>query len=100
MLRDPKVRLSIKIEGNNLLFEICNNKPAENHAKGKGGIGLKNVKKRLALLYPGKNLLKLESTETTFSVKMNVTLEEKKYDKHLTTLPKLSDHQIISYANV
>ena len=80
LLRDPKVKLSIRVEDDTLFFELMNNKPLDTEQSskpnGKGGIGLKNVRKRLELLYPGQHQLKIESTESTFSVRMKITIVE------------------------
>ncbi len=80
LLKDPKVRLSIRIENDNLFFELINNKPVDIdqsiRTNGKGGIGLMNAKKRLQLLYPGAHQLKVESTESAFSVMMTITILE------------------------
>jgi sensor histidine kinase YesM len=42
-----------------------------------GGIGLKNLKQRLELLYPGKYLLVIAATETEYNVELKVPLDEK-----------------------
>ena len=39
------------------------------------GIGLKNVKRRLELLYPDKHTLLIEEDEVNFSVELNLTLK-------------------------
>ena len=81
MLTHPKVELSIIIEGAQLIFILRNNKPnshTQECQSNKGGIGLKNTAKRLQLLYPDKHNLKIESTDTSFSVYMNITLKEMK----------------------
>ena len=38
------------------------------------GIGLKNVKRRLSLLYPEKHDLKIEADEKTFLVSLRIQL--------------------------
>ena len=42
-----------------------------------GGIGLKNLKQRLELLYPGKYALEIIETETEYKVELKVPLDEK-----------------------
>jgi len=42
-----------------------------------GGIGLKNVKRRLDLLYPGRHHLKITRNENTFQVELRVELNER-----------------------
>jgi LytS/YehU family sensor histidine kinase len=53
---------------------LTNSKPAEEMPKGKRGIGLINVKKRLELLYPAEHLLVIESTTNTFTVNMQIPI--------------------------
>jgi len=77
MLEDPWVRLHIGAGTNQLDFRLSNSRPAtETGANGKSGIGLKNIKQRLELLYHGQYTLDIQSTADTFSVHMLVPLEE------------------------
>ena len=80
MLTHPNVELSIIIDGPQLIFMLRNNKPNStaqvSQSNTKGGIGLKNVAKRLQLLYPDKHNLKIESTDTSFYVYMHIMLKE------------------------
>jgi hypothetical protein len=79
ILKDPKVKLSIAIENDTLYFVLCNNKPVAvlPNGNGKNGIGLKNVQKRLQLLYPNKHQLKIESKDYIFSVTLMIILQDK-----------------------
>lgn len=77
MLRHPWMKLHILVQENTLSFELSNSKPLEaSMANGKNGIGLKNVQKRLALLYPSKHELTISSTEDEYAVKMSIPLTE------------------------
>ncbi len=77
MLRHPWIKLQIIVEENTLLFELSNSKPLEaNHYYGKNGIGLKNVQKRLAILYPAKHELTISSTADMYTVKMSIPLTQ------------------------
>ncbi|HEX5150941.1 MAG TPA: histidine kinase [Parafilimonas sp.] len=76
MLRNPWIKLFIQADENVLHFTLINSKPAGEIKNGKGGIGLRNVKKRLELLYPQNHLLLIESTENTCTVNMQVPLEK------------------------
>jgi LytS/YehU family sensor histidine kinase len=72
------IAIKIKIVETNLFFKIENSKnPAiQKDGSHSNGVGLKNVRKRLDLIYPGKNMLKIDETEETFSVNLTLQLEE------------------------
>lgn len=76
MLNGPWIKLNIYIEGYFLYFGLCNNKPAVNSHDELHGIGLRNVQKRLQILYPASHLLKIERGLESFSVFMKVPLED------------------------
>ena len=79
MISQPWVRLTIKIENNRLCFIIKNSKPPANVTlTGKGNIGLKNVKKRLELLYPGTHELSVISEEGSYAVRLDLQLHDTK----------------------
>jgi sensor histidine kinase YesM len=62
-------------------LHFCTNNPValrENPVKnGQGGIGIKNVEKRLNLLYPNKHLLTFTEEEDRFKVDMRIDLDGK-----------------------
>lgn len=77
VLEKPWVRLQVDARANHLDFRISNNKPpAESPVSGKSGIGLKNIRQRLELLYHGQYQLEMDCTADTFTVHMVVPLEE------------------------
>ena len=63
-INDVNINLSVK---NNKV----NNKPGTHE---KSGLGIKNTKKRLQLLYPGKHYLTLEDNEANFHVSLSIKL--------------------------
>lgn len=65
-------RLEIKaiLKGNEIVFEVENDIPPA--IDKTGGIGLENLQRRLALLYPGKHKLAIEKTETIFKVRLEL----------------------------
>ncbi|MCF6332709.1 MAG: histidine kinase [Draconibacterium sp.] len=72
------VKIKLALTGKNLVFSIENTKNPEagkneNYTKG---IGLKNVKKRLDIVYPEKYILKIDAADKTFSVHLTLELED------------------------
>lgn len=72
-LQNGYIHLSLNTWGNGLVFNINNSKSQKEYNKDKvGGIGLNNIRQRLALLYPEKHNLSIEETETTFKVHLEL----------------------------
>lgn len=69
---DLKVRVEIQEGG--LTFSVQNPiaKKSATSLKEPGGIGLPNVRKRLALLYPGQHTLTIENTDETFAALLTI----------------------------
>lgn len=71
------VSISFKVRGNELAFQCVNSKPKqqteENNAKV-GGLGLKNIQRRLELLYPGKHTLEVKENDKSYKVSLHLTL--------------------------
>jgi two-component system LytT family sensor kinase len=103
MLTHPRVELSILIEGDQLMFTLSNNKPGtdtlERLPNCKSGIGLKNTAKRLQLLYPDKHHLKIEATDTSFCVELNITLKKVIEPTSETLLSHPSTQPFLDYVN-
>jgi len=79
MLTNPWVKLRISVENNMLHFLIMNSRPKDEEPQlTKGNIGLKNVKKRLQLLYPGAHELNIVSELESFAVYLKIRLESTK----------------------
>jgi hypothetical protein len=78
MLQHPWIKLEITTMKDQLFFKLSNSKPSLFNPKEQDkGIGLVNVRKRLQLLYPRKYQLEITETEDTFTVSMQILLEEK-----------------------
>jgi LytS/YehU family sensor histidine kinase len=76
MLESSWIKMKIDIRDAELRFTLTNSKPpVANAGPGKSGIGLRNVRKRLELIYPGQHELKIVSGDTEFSVFMCVPLQ-------------------------
>jgi LytS/YehU family sensor histidine kinase len=79
MIDRPFIKLRMEIEGAWLNFSVINSRPEIYPSLPvKGNIGLKNVKKRLELLYPGEHELKIISDRETFAVDLRLKLYDKK----------------------
>jgi LytS/YehU family sensor histidine kinase len=52
-------------------FTISNNKPIQKE-KSMEGIGLKNLRERLSLIYPGHHEFTISETDTTFTITMQI----------------------------
>ncbi|MGI8581130.1 MAG: sensor histidine kinase [Chitinophagaceae bacterium] len=88
------MQLSIHVNNYVLYFNLTNRKPLQPvNTKSKNGIGLLNVKKRLALLYPDKHQLIINPSDGVYNVQLQIELqmqmatEEK---RRLTTSPILT----------
>lgn len=75
-LKNPNAPLRIytQKEGTALTFTVSNEKKVQEKDEV-GGIGIQNVRKRLALLYGDKSNLQLTETEDTFTVQLKIALE-------------------------
>jgi hypothetical protein len=77
MITQPWVKLNIYIENNRLHFMIINSKPPTSEpAISKGNIGLKNVTKRLELLYPGTHELNIVAEQDSYAVYLILQLQD------------------------
>lgn len=73
-LSPGELKVRVKITEDTLIFSVQNpvgNNPA-NSLDDQGGIGLPNVKKRLALLYPGQHILEIDHQGETFAVVLKI----------------------------
>lgn len=61
--------------GNKNIYFHCVNKKGHGLKDAVGGIGLQNVQRRLALLYPDKHVLKITTTNTHFTINLELTNE-------------------------
>jgi len=77
MLAHPYVKLSMTIDNDWLYFFISNSRPTiQDPGKSKGNIGLRNVKKRLELLYPSIHEMNILSESESFTVYLKIRLTE------------------------
>ena len=73
-----RVMIHLEVSGPDLLFEVANSKPMLVEKDETGyteGIGLKNVKRRLDLIYPGNFRLNLIEKDQEFRIILNLKLD-------------------------
>ena len=76
MVEDPHIEIELNVANNHLRFTVKNKYKESKVGKDKtSGIGLTNVKRRLALLYPGSHILKIDQDNNWFSVHLQLTLK-------------------------
>lgn len=80
-LEKPWLSVDISVQQDNLKCKIANSKNA-NVNFNKHGIGIENVKKRLAFLYPEKHELKLSDAEDFFVVSLSLLLKVTKTTRY------------------
>jgi two-component system LytT family sensor kinase len=74
------VRINLFIIDHMLSLEITNSKPEalasgeDLSVKHSGGIGIKNVRRRLDILYPNRHKLRISQSKKEFSVYLNINL--------------------------
>ncbi len=69
------VKAALIVAGNTCIYTVENSHvPATNDNTEKSGIGLQNVKRRLALSYPDKYELLIEDSESKYFVELKLTL--------------------------
>lgn len=68
------IRISATVENGELLFSVTNTKSGNRGENRTSGIGLKNVRQRLGLLYRNKHTLNVHEQEDTFSIKLSIRL--------------------------
>lgn len=73
---DFTIDIRIGISGNNIQFEVINSLSESNEIEPRKekGIGIENLKRRLALLYPNKHRLVTETRESQFYAGLTIEL--------------------------
>ncbi len=72
----PKNFINIEMNhtADEFFFEAINSKEPMQSDNNHKGIGLENVQRRLALLYPGKHHLQVNDSDTTFKIHLSIKL--------------------------
>lgn len=70
---NPEIGIALISDDKMLYFRVSNKfNPAEIHKDDSHGIGLNNVKRRLALLYPGMHQLSIRQDENYYTVNLQI----------------------------
>jgi len=72
------INIQLQVADNQLYVDIANSKSAERNTDvvTYGGIGLKNVQRRLDLVYPGQYELDIKNNPDSFVIKCRLQLSE------------------------
>jgi hypothetical protein len=76
-VEDPAIEVVVDIDNglNSIKLKVMNNASRDKKKAGPGsGIGLANVRRRLALLYPGRHSVSIEETEDLYVVHLEINL--------------------------
>ncbi|HTG57744.1 MAG TPA: histidine kinase, partial [Niabella sp.] len=94
MLDQPWINMKVTINGNRMHMKLVNGKTGVSQPAKSSGIGIRNVKTRLALLYPGRHEFTITNEEEVFILNMKVELERKsKITVVKTVLPEVENIQ-------
>ena len=88
------ISMNLHIDQKELCFEISNSISAQFNSSNEPmqykGIGLKNVQRRLELLYPQQHLLMIQKTDAAFKVTLSLSLDEQPITEILVAAPELN----------
>jgi sensor histidine kinase YesM len=71
----PWIKLSIRVSDNRFEFEASNSIPEANSKKQEfpAGVGLKNIKRRLELIYPQNHILEISKKTIEFHIRLEIS---------------------------
>jgi hypothetical protein len=70
--QNQAITIDLTADDRQLIFRCCNAKQAGQKDKT-GGIGLANIRRRLALEYPDRHSLRINDTDTLFDIDLHIT---------------------------
>ena len=77
MLEQPWISFQVALDENRMQVKLMNGKAGrEAEKQSSSGIGIGNVEKRLALLYPGKHTFTITNDEDVFIINFTIELEK------------------------
>lgn len=73
--RDNFISINLDVDNRQFCFSVKNSKDGRQEKKDThSGIGLSNVQKRLALLYPGQHQLQISNNESVFDIQLSIQI--------------------------
>ena len=94
-LEQPWISLQVTLQGQQMHMKLLNGKINEPKNEGQPpGIGIRNVEKRLNLLYPDKHQFLIANEDEIFIVNLKIELEQKKE----TIIKPINTQQEITHA--
>jgi two-component system LytT family sensor kinase len=75
--RNNEISISLQRNNSDFTLKVTNTKDSHVNGKSVGGIGLRNVKRRLDLLYNGSHTLNIQDNPGTYSVELSIGLGKK-----------------------
>jgi LytS/YehU family sensor histidine kinase len=75
-LHRPWISLTIEITDDTMIMNLSNGRSGDPEKKKEGGIGIRNVRNRLGLLYPNAHQLHIEDKPDVFAVKLEMKLSK------------------------
>jgi sensor histidine kinase YesM len=95
MIVRPWIKLNVRVEEEFLYFSIMNSKPQTiSKSSVKGNIGLRNVKKRLQLLYPENYELDIREEAESFTVRLKIKLQATTSLVSGEEIKKIAEHAV------
>jgi len=71
------IKITLSVKKCHLILKISNSASLKPGKKdGVGGVGMENVKRRLALIYPDKHTLSIKQDEDSYNVELDLNLKE------------------------
>ena len=68
---DPHIDISVTMKGHTLVLDTTNNYSGS-ESNTMGGVGLRNARRRLALIYPGKHRLNVQQTNQWYKLSLEI----------------------------
>ena len=74
----PKIHIDLKVKEEEIYFSVFNSKPTavlKDKTGYRKGIGVNNVKRQLALIYPEQHTLNINEQENSYTIALSIKRE-------------------------